>query len=50
LSKFLIRFSDVAPDGRRFLAVQPVEPGQPVTQINIALNWFEETKERVPTD
>jgi serine/threonine protein kinase/Tol biopolymer transport system component len=39
----------VSPDGQRFLAVQAVEPERPPTQINIALNWFEELKRRVPT-
>jgi len=32
----------------------PTEPGfgdqQPVTQINIILNWFEELKRLVPTE
>ncbi len=35
---------DVAPDGQRFLMIQPVEPEQPATQINVVLNWFEELK------
>ena len=39
---------DVAPDGQRFLMVQPVEPEQPATKINLILNWFEELKRRVP--
>jgi Tol biopolymer transport system component len=39
---------DVAPDGQRFLMVQPVEPEQPATQINVVLNWFEELRRRVP--
>jgi Tol biopolymer transport system component len=34
---------DVAEDGR-FLMVQPVEPEQPATQINLVLHWFEELK------
>ena len=38
---------EVAPDGQRFLAIQPVEPEQPPTQINVVLNWFEELKQRV---
>jgi hypothetical protein len=29
--------------------VQPVEPEQPATQINVVLNWFEELKRRVPS-
>jgi serine/threonine-protein kinase len=43
------RCYDVSPDGKRFVAVRlaPAEP-QPVTGINIVLNWFEELSERVP--
>lgn len=37
---------DVAPDGQRFLMVQPSE--QPATQVNVVLNWFEDLKRRVP--
>jgi eukaryotic-like serine/threonine-protein kinase len=40
---------DPSPDGQRFLAVQPVEPEQPPTQIHVMLNWFEELKRLVPT-
>jgi Tol biopolymer transport system component len=40
---------DVSLDGQRFLMVQPVEPEQPATQINVVLNWFEELKRRVPS-
>jgi eukaryotic-like serine/threonine-protein kinase len=29
----------VAPDGRRFLRVQQVQPDRPVTRIEIVLNW-----------
>jgi hypothetical protein len=29
--------------------VQPVEPEQPATHINVVLNWFEELKRRVPS-
>ena len=36
---------DVAADGR-FLMVQPVEPEQPATEINVVLNWFDELKRR----
>jgi serine/threonine-protein kinase len=39
---------DVAPDGQRFLMVQPAEAtGR--SQINIVLNWFEELKRLVPS-
>jgi ribosomal protein L21E len=40
---------NVSRDAQRFLAMQPVEPGQPPTQINVVLNWFEELKQKVPT-
>jgi serine/threonine-protein kinase len=40
---------DVSPDGQRFLMVKPSGEGQPSTQINVVLNWFEELKRRVPT-
>jgi hypothetical protein len=40
---------DVSPDGRRFLAVQAVNPEPPVTQINVVLNWTAELKRLVPT-
>ena len=36
---------DLARDGR-FLMVQPVEPEQPATQINVVLNWFAKMKRR----
>ena len=39
---------DITPDGQRFLAVQPVEPEQPATKINLVLNWFEELKQKAP--
>jgi hypothetical protein len=41
---------DVTPDGHRFLVIEFDEPpSQPVTHINVVLNWFEELKRRVPT-
>ncbi len=39
---------DVSLDGQRFLRIQPVEPEQPATQIDVVMNWFEELKARVP--
>jgi hypothetical protein len=41
---------DVAPDGQRFFAVkeEPQPPRPPTTQINLALNWLEEVKAKVP--
>ncbi len=43
-----VRCYDVAPDGRRFYAVQASLPPAPVvTHINLILNWFEEPKAKV---
>ncbi len=45
-----VRIHDISPDGQRFVFVtKPAsrEP-EPVTRIDIVLNWFEELKERVP--
>jgi Tol biopolymer transport system component len=43
---------DITPDGTRFVfvqtAVQAESEKQPVPQINVVLNWFEELKTRVP--
>ena len=41
---------DVAPGGQRFVMVQEVELGSEVTQIKVVMNWFEELKQRVPTN
>jgi hypothetical protein len=36
---------DVAPDGRRFLMTEFLDPPrQPVTRIHVVLNWFEELR------
>ena len=40
---------DVTPDGQRFVMLQQVAPDSAPTQINVVLNWFEELKQRVPT-
>ena len=40
---------DVAPDGRRFLIIEPEEQA-PVVQLNLVLNWSQELLERVPID
>ena len=37
---------DVAPDGRRFLLLEPAEQAGPVTHLNVVLNWFEEVKQK----
>jgi serine/threonine protein kinase len=40
---------DVSPDGQRFLMVKEVEQElNPVSQIIVVQNWFEEVKRRVP--
>ena len=42
-------FYAVSPDGQRFLMLKPVEVQTSApTQINVALNWFEELKRLVP--
>ena len=40
---------DVAPDGQRFLMIQPIEREGATSQIHVVLNWFEELKRRVPS-
>jgi serine/threonine-protein kinase len=55
-SLFMVSNWDINPDGKRFLMIKPptlagtgsttAEP----RKINIVLNWFEELKQRVPTD
>ena len=42
-------FYDVFPDGLHFVAIKPNQE-QPATRINVVLNWFEELKQRVPTN
>ena len=41
---------DIAPDGQSFLMVEP--GGGPGAQplLYVVLNWFEELRERVPTN
>jgi serine/threonine-protein kinase len=42
---------DVSSDGQRFLMIKPSEQEQAApTQINVVLNWFEELKQKVPTE
>jgi serine/threonine-protein kinase len=44
-----IRSVDVSPTGNRFVLSEPVEPEpQPVTEINVVLNWLDELKRLVP--
>jgi Tol biopolymer transport system component len=42
-------YYDVSSDGQRFLMLKHVEQAAP-TQINVVLNWFEELKQKVPTE
>ena len=44
-----IRGYEVAQDGRFLMQEHWEHPPQPVTQINIVLNWFEELERLVPT-
>jgi len=42
---------DVAPDGQAFLMVERgPRPEEPVTQLHVTLNWFEELKRLAPTE
>lgn len=47
---------DIHPDGKRFLMIKPVETKVEQSQddtspkINVILNWFEELKEKVPSN
>ena len=45
------RSYDITPDGKQFIIVTPARPGDKPSppQINVAVNWFEELKARVPT-
>ena len=47
----LIRDYDVTPDGQRFLMVRwQSKPLEPVTELHVVLDWFEELKRIVPTN
>jgi serine/threonine-protein kinase len=41
-------YGEPSPDGLKFLAIQPVEPEPPRTEIEVVLNWSEELKQKVP--
>jgi serine/threonine-protein kinase len=41
---------DVSLDGQRFLMVKETEATTSNTQINVVQNWFQELKQRVPTE
>ena len=40
---------DVHPDGDRFVVVTSSD-WDPITELNLVFNWFEELKRLVPTD
>ena len=40
---------DVSPDGRRFLMLKPTKAIEPVTTINVVLNWSDTLKRLVPS-
>lgn len=40
---------DVAPDGSRFLMIEPDEPPSEPERIHVVLNWFQELERLVPT-
>jgi len=40
---------DVAPDGQRFLVLQPEYDDSEVRELHVVTNWFEELKRLVPT-
>ena len=41
---------DVSADAQRFLMVKATEQASAATQINVVLNWFEELKQKAPTE
>jgi len=46
-----VRSYDVTSDGQKFLIVQlGPRPEQPVTQMHVTFNWFEELKRLAPTE
>jgi len=58
LDRFVVvggyRDYDITPDGEKLLMVFPKSvtdsSGPPPQRIHVVLNWFEELKERVPTN
>jgi serine/threonine-protein kinase len=46
-----VRNYDVTPDGQMFLMIKKgPQPDEPVTQLHVTLNWFEELKRLAPTE
>ncbi len=44
-----MRSYDVTPEGKFVMVARTGISAQPVTELNVVLNWFEELKQRVPT-
>ena len=40
---------DVAPDGQRFLILQPQYDDSQIRELHVVTNWFEELKRLVPS-
>jgi hypothetical protein len=46
---FTVRSYDITPDSERFvMRSEAIAPPEPVTQIHVVLNWFEELARLVP--
>ncbi len=45
-----MRGFDVTPDGNLVMTGSQVEAAQPLTQIQVVLNWLDELNRRVPSD
>jgi serine/threonine-protein kinase len=41
---------DVAPDGQRFIVLQPEYDDSQIRELHVVLNWFDELKRLVPSD
>jgi serine/threonine-protein kinase len=37
---------DVTKDGQRFLLLEPAEKNEPLTYLNVVLNWFEDVRQK----
>ncbi|MBL7188467.1 MAG: hypothetical protein ISS70_19245 [Phycisphaerae bacterium] len=40
---------DVAPDGQRFLVLQPEHDDSEARELHVVLNWFDELQRLAPT-
>ena len=41
---------DISPDGKRFLMVKQMSEESENPKISVIVNWFEELKQKVPSD